>query len=279
VILLWALRQIGLIRPFALGLAVTAIGCLTVPLVAIGTRSLCREQAARRLLPALVLAPYAIWLAVSLDAVTMAISAGAVTFGVLASEPGRKPRWAITSGVLFGIAALFGYAAGWLAPIPLIVCFLRRRGTTISFLGVGALAPILIARYMGFSWTDGLTGAQTDWSLRIGPTHSWLLWSVLDVVLLMIACGPPIVAAARRIRRTPGWPFVAGAGLAVAVAIGSGLSRGEVERSWLPFFPWLLVPLVAPDEPDGEAAKPPLLLLALGAASAVVIESVLRTRW
>jgi hypothetical protein len=86
------------------------------------------------------------------------------------------------------------------------------------------------------------------------------------------------VTAFRRIRRTPGWPFLVGAGISVAFAIGSGLARGEVERSFLPFFPWLLVPVTGTDD-DGEPTRPSLLLLALGAAAAVVLESVLRSRW
>ncbi len=155
---------------------------------------------------------------------------------------------------------------------------MRRRATTIALIGAGALVPVALARVLGFVWPDGLTAAQADWSLRVGPHRSWLLWAVLDLVVLVVACGPHVVTAARRIRRTPGWPFVVGAGIGVLFAVGSGLSRGEVERSWLPFFPWLLVPLTGTDD-DGEPARPSLLLLALGAAAAVVIESVLRSAW
>jgi hypothetical protein len=201
-----------------------------------------------------------------------------IATGVLASEPGRTPRWAITAGVLLGVAALFSYAAGWLATIPLIVCFLRRRGTTIALMGTGALVPLGAARLLGFVWPDGLTAAQVDWSERIGPNRSWLVWAVLDLVMLAIACGPTIVPALRKVRLTPGWPFVAGAAIAVAFAVGSGLSRGEVERSWLPFFPWLLVPAVASRGAEDPPRIPPLLL-AVGAAAAVVIESVLRSTW
>jgi hypothetical protein len=87
----------------------------------------------------------------------------------------------------------------------------------------------------------------------------------------------------QRVRLTPGWPFLVGAGLAVVFAIVSGLSRGEVERSWLPFFPWLLVPAVAPPrrpaKDESVAGPTPTLLVAGGAAAAVVLEAVLRTTW
>ena len=278
VLLLWVLGRAGVTRPLTLGLLVTAIGCVTVPFVAVAVRSLCGELAARRLLPALVLAPYAVWVAVSFDGITAALCAMSVAAGVLASEPGRTPRWAITAGVLLGIASLFSYAAGWLGVIPLLVCFTRRRGTTIALMGSGALVPLGAAQVLGFVWPDGLTAAQVDWSERIGPNRSWLIWAVLDLVMLVIACGPALVPAMRKLRLTPGWPFVAGAAVAVLFAVGSGLSRGEVERSWLPFFPWLLIPAVASARGQDPPRIPPLLL-AVGAAAAVVIESVLRSAW
>ena len=279
VLLLWLFNRLGVTRPLTLGVLLTLIGCASVPFVAVAVRSVCGELAARRLLPVLVLAPYAVWVAVSMDAVAAALAAASVAVGVLASEPGRRPRWALSAGVLLGVAALFSYAIGWLAAIPIAVCFVRRRGTTIALMGAGALGPLLIARAMGFVWPDGLTAAQADWSIRIGPHRSWLLWAFLDLLLLLVACGPVVVTAARRIRRTPGWPFLLGAAIGIGFAVGSGLARGEVERSWLPFFPWLLVPVTAPDEPGGAPNKAPLLLVLLGAVGAVVIESVLRSAW
>jgi hypothetical protein len=278
VLLLWLLRRLGVARPSTIGLVVTALGCVTVPAVAIAMRSLCGEVAARRLLPVLVLAPYAVWVAVSMDAVTAALCTVAIALGVIGTEPRRRPWWALSAGAVLGVAALFSYAVGWLAATLLVVCFVRRRATTIAFIGTGALAPLALARVLGFVWPDGLTAAQADWSLRVGPHRSWLLWALLDVVVLVVACGPHVVTAARRVRRTPGWPFLVGAGIAVLFAVGSGLARGEVERTWLPFFPWLLVPVTGAGA-DGEPARPSLLLLALGAGAAVVIESVLRSAW
>ncbi|MCA1824503.1 MAG: hypothetical protein LC640_09635 [Frankia sp.] len=287
-LLLWVLVRAGIRRPFALGLVLTALGCLAVPLVAVAARSVCGEQAARTLLPFVALAPYAVWIAVSMDAVVASLCAAFVACGVIASEPGRRARWALAGGGLLGVAALFSYAAPWLALIPLLVCFTRRRASRILLFGAGAVVPLGIARAVGFVWPDGLSGAQADWSIRVGPHRSWLVWAVLDLVVLVVACGPAVVAAARRVRETPGWAFVVGSGVAVAFAIGSGLARGEVERSWLPFFPWLLVPVSAPrrhpevagDEGLTDATPAPsLLLLAIGAVAAVLIESVLRTAW
>lgn len=280
VLLLWGLGRLGAHGPAALGLLITLLGCLSVPLIAVAVRSLCRERAARRLVPLLALAPYAVWLAVSLDAVTLTLGAGAVACGVVGSEPRRSPLWAVASGLLLGGAALFSYNVGWLGASVIVTYFVRRRPLLNMISGAAALIPLALAQLAGFVWTDGLTAAQADFSVRVGPHRSWLLWALLDVFLVAIACGPAVAASARKIQRTPGWPFAVGAGLAVTFAILSGLSRGEVERSFLPFFPWLLVAAVASEPSDGtDSAPTPLLLVAVGALTAVVIEAVLRTAW
>lgn len=282
VLLLWALTRLGVRSPAQLGAVITAVGCVSVPLVAVAVRSLCHEPAARRFLPVLVLAPYAIWLAVSLDAVTLTVCAAALACGIVGSEPRRSPWWAVGAGLLLGVGSLFSYSAAWLGASIIVGYFVRRRPLLIVIAGATALVPLVVAQLAGFVWLDGLTAAQADFSLRIGPHRSWLLWAFLDVLLVLLATGPAAVAAARKIRRTPGWPFLVGAALAVGFAIASGLSRGEVERSFLPFFPWLLVAAVAPEPgtaaPDG-AAPTPLLLVGAGAVTAIGIEAVLRTAW
>ncbi len=283
VLLLWGLGKLGIHRPEVIGILLTAIACAYVPLLAVAVRSLCHETAARRLLPVLVLAPYAVWIAVSMDAIVLLLAAGFVTLGVVGSEPRRSPWWAFASGLLLGCDALLNYAVAWLGVSLIAVYFVRRRPLLNVLSGLGALVPIALAWLAGFTWTDGLSAAQADFSVRVGPHRSWWLWALLDLLLLLIACGPAIIRAVRRLHLTPGWPFVAGAGLAVAFAILSGLSRGEVERSWLAFYPFLLIPAVAPARrpvsavPD--AGPVPYWPVAVGAASAVVIEAVLRTTW
>ena len=278
VLLLWALDRVGVRAPAVLGLLITAIGCAAVPLVATAVRSFCGEAVARQLVPVLALAPYAVWVAVSLDAVPLAVCAAALTCGVVGSEPRRSPWWAVAAGGLLGTGALFSYSVAWLGASLIVTYFVRRRPLLNVLSGAAALVPLGLLRATGFVWPDGLTAAQVDFSVRIGPHRSWLLWVLLDVLLVAIACGPAIVAAARKLRRTAAWPMLVGAMLAVGFAIASGLSRGEVERSFLPFFPWLLVPAVAP-EARGSAAPVPTVSIALGAAAAVTIEAILRTAW
>lgn len=288
VLLLWALGRAGVHDAVVLGLILTAVGALSVPLVTVAMRSLCHEPAARRLVPLIVLAPYALWLAVSMDAVVLTLGAAFLCCAVLASEHHRTGlsagAWAIGAGLLLGVAALFSYNVPWLAWSVILVYFVRRRAMLNVVSGAASLVPIWLAAAAGFGWTSGLSAAQSYFSGYIGPYRNWLLWAVLDVILLVIAAGPGLSTAARKIRRTPGWPFLVGAVLAVGFAIVSGLARGEVERAFLPFYPWLLVPAVAPDvrppAPGLPASAPtPLLTLGLGVATAVVLEAVLRSPW
>jgi hypothetical protein len=283
VLFLWLLDRLGIDQPQTLGLLITLLGCAYLPLLAVAVRSLCHETAARRLLPVLVLAPYAVWLAVSMDAITLLLAAGFVCCGVLASERDRSWTWSVASGLLLGTAALFNYAVAWLAVSVIATYFVRRRPLLNVFTGAAALAPLGLFALLGFTWPNGLSAAQADFSVRVGPERSWALWAALDVLLLLIAGGPALLRAVRRVRTTPGWPFLVGAGLAVVFAVASGLSRGEVERSWLPFFPWLLVPAVAPArrpaEGEPDAGPTPYLLIAAGAVGSVIVEAVLRTTW
>jgi methylthioxylose transferase len=284
VLLLWLLGKLGIHRPETLGVLLTVLACAYVPLLAVAVRSLCHETAARRLMPILVLAPYAVWLAVSMDGIVLLLAAGFVTLGVVGSEPHRSPAWALGAGLVLGFDAMLNYAVAWLGVSVVAVYFVRRRPLLNVFTGAGALVPLLLFWIAGFAWTDGLSAAQADFSVRVGPLRSWLLWAFLDLLLLLIACGPPIIRALKRLHLTPGWPFVVGAGLAVIFAILSGLSRGEVERSWLAFYPFLLIPAIAPalrPPKQGGIDAGPILFwpVAIGAVGAIVIEAVLRTTW
>jgi hypothetical protein len=160
-----------------------------------------------------------------------------------------------------------------------VVClyFARRRAFLNVATGLGALLPVLAAQFAGFSWIEGLLMARTDYAARVEPNRSAVWWGGISLVVLLLAAGPALVRSARRIRNTPGWPFLVGAGVAVAFSILAGLARGGAEVAWLPFFPWLTVAAVAPTTQGGPTPRSPLLLVAVGGLVAVVVEAVLAT--
>lgn len=283
VVFLWLADRIGVDNHVVLGFLITALSALTIPLVLSAVRDSVGEAAARRYLPVLVLAPYAIWVAVSLDGLVATLGAAAIVAGLRASRTRVRgwaaAGWALTAGLLIGMAALFSYSAPWLGLSIVCVYFARRRAFLNVVTGLGALVPVLGAQLLGFGWADGLVAAETDYASRVAPYRSVLWWSAISVVVLLLATGPAIVASARKLRNTAAWPFLVGAGAAVVFSIAAGLARGGVEHAWLPFFPWLTVAAVAPEKPAGELPPTPLLLTAVGAASAIVIEALLITPW
>jgi hypothetical protein len=283
VLMLWSLHRLGISDRLVLGLLLTALGALTVPLVLAAVRDVCGEPAARRYLPVLVLAPYAVWTAVSLDAVVALLGAAALAAGVRASARGRSGTraagWAVIAGLLTGVAALFSYAAPWLGLSVVFVYFARRRPWLNFGTGLAALLPVTVAHLLGFGWVDGLGAAHADYVSRIEPNRSVVWWSGISLVALVLAAGPPLFASLRKVRNTPGWPFLLGAGIAVVFSVLAGLARGGVEHAWLPFFPWLTVAAVAPQRQGGPPVPPPLVPVALGVIVAVVVEAALATPW
>jgi hypothetical protein len=191
----------------------------------------------------------------------------------------RAALWALLAGVLLGVAALFSYAAAWLGLSIVGIYFARRRAALNLFSGLGVLIPVLLAWLAGFAWTDGLFAAYDDFSERIEPERSELWWGVISICALLIAVGPALVASLRKLRNTPGWPFLLGAAAAVVFSIAAGLARGGIEHAWLPFFPWFTVAAIAPEERGGPPTPAPVLLVAAGALTAVAIEAVLQTSW
>jgi hypothetical protein len=63
---------------------------------------------------------------------------------------------------------------------------------------------------------------------------------LVDAACFAIALGPAIAVALARLRDRRAWLLVGAALLAVAAAAFSGMSKGEVERIWLPFAAWVL---------------------------------------
>ncbi len=132
VLLLWALMRIGVTDRIGLALLLTAVGAAAVPLVLFAVRGVCGDQAARRYLPVLALAPYAVWLAVGVEGVVALLGAAMIAAGVHASD---ERRTGIRAGIWAGVAGsaarrrgpLFSYGAPWLGLAAAFLYFARRR--------------------------------------------------------------------------------------------------------------------------------------------------------
>ncbi len=280
VLALWALQKLGL-TGLGLAVVITALGAATVPLVLSAVRGISGARTARRYAPVLILAPYAVWIAVSADVFAAVLGAASIACGVRASAPGRRgwpaSGWAVAAGALIGLAALFSYSAAWLGLSAVCLYFARRRPFLNLVTGLGALLPVLALDALGFPWLSGLRLARANFADRAEPHGAVLWWAAISVVALLLAAGPPLVASARKFRRTDGWSFLVGAGCAVVFSLAAGLARGGVEHAWLAYFPWLTVAAVAPERQGGDPPPTPLLLTSAGALTAIVIQALLVT--
>jgi methylthioxylose transferase len=240
------LDRLGLGGGGPAGLFVMLVGASAPVAVAVAVRALGAEDVARRALPFGVLLPGAVWVGVSADG----MFAGVLAWGVAllaVGAAGRGPRAdlaALVAGVLLGWCLYLSYGLVLGGLLPLAVLAFTRNVRAGVLAAAGTLAVVGAFTASGFWWFTGFERVQVIYAASIAATrpYAYFVWANLAAVLF--ALGPAVVAAARRAVALPaGVALLAGAGLAaILLADVSGLSKAEVERIWLPFAVWLVVP-------------------------------------
>ena len=248
----------------------------------VAVRAVAGEGAARRAAPFVALAPTALWLGTSADALVAGVAAAGVALVVAAAARPGTWRAAWCSGprrsCLYGVVPLLA--------LPVGVAVLRRDPRPVARAAVGGAAVVLAFAAAGFWWLDGLAATRLHYAAGVAPDRPYGLFVALfNPAALALAVGPATVVAfavaarpsgagrgGRRLPRAALALPLAAVG-AVAVADLSGLSKGEVERIWLPFTPWLLAAAGARPGPPGRA------WLAAQAALSLVLAVALRSPW
>ncbi|OUS95531.1 hypothetical protein [Rhodococcus sp. NCIMB 12038] len=259
-----------------------AVGSSAGAAVIVAVRALGDEATARRAAPFLVLAPAAIWVAVSADA----LFAGVVAWGIalLALSATRAvpvpALVAVAAGVLLGFGVYLSYGLTLMAIPAVAVLVIARTARPLAGALVGALAVAAVFTLCGFWWFDGYQLVQERYYQGIASDRPFAYWSWANFASLICAVGLAVPAA---LPRTFAWSrvrtlspvplLVLAALLAVVIADLSALSKAETERIWLPFEWWLL-------------AAPALLprgshrfWLAVQAAGALAVNHLLFTNW
>ncbi|TQC48926.1 hypothetical protein EEB14_12600 [Rhodococcus sp. WS4] len=259
-----------------------AVGSSAGAAVIVAVRALGDEAMARRAAPFLALAPAAIWVAVSADA----LFAGVVAWGIalLAVSAGRVVRFpgpvAVGAGVLLGFGVYLSYGLGLMAIPAVAVLVIARTARPLVGALVGALAVAAVFTAYGFWWFDGYQLVQERYYQGIASDRPFAYWgwanfaSLVCAVGLAVPAALPRVFAWSRIRMLSPVPvLVLSALLAVVIADLSALSKAETERIWLPFEMWIL-------------AAPALLprgshrfWLAVQALGALAVNHLLFTNW
>lgn len=241
-LLFWCLDRIGLGGSGWAAVLCIGGGVAAVPAVLVTVREVAGEVWARRAAPFVAVAPAAIWIATTADAFYAGVAAWAVALLVLAtSRRGiRSSGCALAGGVLFGITAFLSYGLVLLAVVPALVVWRRRRTELLVIAVAGALAVSLGFLAAGFSWIEGLAATRNRYFAGVGSRRPYIDFLVANAAAFGIVLGPAIVVALARLRDRRLLLLVGAGLLALGLAMISGMSKGEVERIWLPFAVWLL---------------------------------------
>ena len=244
------LVSLGLGGAFASALTITLIGCTTPVAVLVTLRCLGAQDVARRVAPFLVLAPAAIWVAVSADGVFAAVAAsGLAAVAAATVSKGRTGTWSwgLLGGLLLGCCLLLSYGLVLLAPLVLAVLLAGRSWRPLPSVALGAVAPVLVLAAYGFRLWEAYPVLNDRYWAGIAAGRPAAYWFWGDLAALAISAGPALgaglgalVASGRRSPRVVRL-LVGAASLAIVAADASRMSKAEVERIWLPFVPWLLL--------------------------------------
>ncbi|MGH9022733.1 MAG: hypothetical protein ACRDV9_06495, partial [Acidimicrobiia bacterium] len=137
-------------------------------------------------------------------------------------------------------------------------------------------AVVVAAAISGFWWMEGLFATRLEYLDSVASVRPYSYFVVANLGALVVVLGPAPVAGLARLRSGGLALLVVGALAAVALADLSGLSKGEVERIWLPFAVWL-VPAVAALAVDGR--RVPTGWLWAQVVLALAVQLLVRTHW
>jgi hypothetical protein len=252
------------------------IAAATVPAVLITTRELAGEDVARRAMPFLVLAPAAIWIATSFDALFMGVAAWYVALFVLACRRRglAADLLAVGAGAAAAVTIEMSYGLILMGGIVVAVAIHQRAWRPLVISTGTALVGTLAFVPFGFWWISGLGATRTAY-YALGLDRPYWYFIFADISVLALVVGPAVAVALTRRQPRGLVPVLVGAGAAMAIADVSGLSTGEVERIWLPFAVWL-IPAAAV---LGRKAWSTRGWLVAQVASALVLTAFIRTFW
>ena len=144
----------------------------------------------------------------------------------------------------------------------------------IGGLAVGLGLVVAAFTADGFWWPDGVRATHHFYAHNYGSgSRPYGYFLLADLAVFAVMIGPATVAgiAHLNVRRNPAAWLIVAALIAVAVSDLSGYMRGEVERIWLPYAPWVVV--------AGAAFTRSRSWLLLQVATALAVQAVVVSPW
>jgi len=263
------LDRIGLEGSGHAAVLLVLVGASAAAGLVVAAGALAGHDAGRRLAPFAALMPGAVWIAVSGDALILATTTWAVALVAVACASRRTlaaTAWGVAGGVLLGLGLYVSY--GMVLTLGIVAAVLLNRGTWRLVLAVaaGLLFVVVAVTAAGFNWWEGYQLLVMRYRDGAGGERLYSYWVWANVAAFALAVGPAAVVgvrrsyAALRLTNSPrglqpiAWVrdpqntvaiVTTSALAAVAIATLGGLSKGEVERIWLPFSVWLLLAATA----------------------------------
>ncbi|MEU5941097.1 hypothetical protein ABZ807_18300 [Micromonospora sp. NPDC047548] len=212
------LDRVGLGGGTAAALACVLVGATVAVSVPVALRALGAGEAARAVLPFLVLLPGAVWVGASADGVF----AGVVAAG-LALLAVRGPVTALAGGLLLGFALHLSYGFVLVGPLALAVLALRpahRRGALVAG-AVGVAAVVAAFALAGFHWWQGYDRVVERYYQGWAADRPYGYWVWANLAALLLSAGPVVGPALRRalVAARAGWR--AGVGPAASATAGA----------------------------------------------------------
>lgn len=195
------LDRIGLGGGGWAGLLCVLVGCGAAVAILVTLRALGATERARAAAPFLALAPAAIWLAVSADALFAGVTAWAVALLAVANRHGaRSVSAAVGSGLLFGFGLYLSYGLVLMA-VPALAVLAARGLRPVIPVVVGMLLVVGAFTAAGFWWFDGYHLVVERYYQGIASERPYSYWVWGNLAATVCAVGLAPVAALHRVAR------------------------------------------------------------------------------
>jgi hypothetical protein len=188
---------------------------------------------------------------------------------------------AFAGGALIGSLPYLSYGLVSILALPLAVLLLTRprRSVLLAFC-LGCLTVPLAFTLGGFNWLDGVIATHAAWAAGAGSRRPYGYFLVGDLAVLALVIGPMaaqklpyVLSRARTPNPEAALGILTAATLAGVLALDlSGITRGEVERIWLPYAAWMTA--------TAAVYRPPARRVLLAqAVTALLIQALVRSPW
>jgi len=277
-LVLWGFDRLGFGGSGWSAALVIAGGAAAVPAVLVTVRELAGEAVARRAAPFVVISPIALYVATTPDAFFAGVGAWAVMCIVLATgrTGSTATRLAVAGGALFGATLMLSYGLVLLAAIPLAVAWARAVWRPMFVAAASSAGVLVVFALSGFWWVEGLFATRLEYVDSVASVRPYWYFLFANIAALAILIGPAAVAGLAQREARPLGVLLGGAITAIVLADLSGMSKGEVERIWLPFAVWLLPAAAAL---GAHHARHVSRWLGAQAGVAIGVQLLVRTHW